>query len=309
MSAGRIARIAFGLLFSVFSGVCVAGGTGRAEAGRKLLADMERALAVVKKPAATICKIGAPLTGPHRAHGPKPMDFTRRITLSNGKTSYGLKYWMNVQAADGAAPLAIEGSTGLGMERPSSANWYCNNFLEFTYGGASILKTVLAEFSEEPEGSLRVRWPTEQAEVVALLSLPADGVHLQIVFHVVAKGPPKPFSIGFRAYPGHTARPWNRRVDTFHRVLCPVMRLQLPPNEHRLVLYDELDVSKTACAIDVGNAGQSGTELNLQNYGVTITLEFPAAASTETGTVRLWDLGRGSVNAAMDLVLGDEGAE
>ena len=309
MRRGCRTRIAVGLLLTVLPGICVAGGTGRAKAGQELLMDMARVLAAVKKPAATICGIGAPATGVHRAHGPKPMDFTRKITLSNGKINYGLKYWMNVQTAEGAAPLAIEGTTGLGMDRPSSVNWYCNNFLEFTYGGVPILKTVLAEFSEEPKGTLRIRWCTEQAEVVVLLSLPTDGVHLDLVCHVVAKSNPKPFAIGFRAYPGHTARPRNRRAQTALRLISPTAKLPLPPGECRLVLYDEADVAKTACAIDVTDVGQNSTELNIQDYGVTVTLGYPAVPRTETGTMRLWDVGRGSVNAAMDLVLGDGEAE
>ncbi len=279
----------------------------RQAAAEEVLAAMRQELAEDRAPAAaSVCEIARAETGPHRAHGPKPLDYKRRIVLRNENIEYGFNYWMNAENEDGGAPLAIEGTSGLGMDRPSAANWYANNFLEFDYGGEPLLKTALARFEPvEAEGGaagFRALWNTNRADVVLTVKLAPDAACLDLRLEVTAKDQPKPVTVGFRAYPGHYPEPRNRRVATRKRVLEPVQVVELGAEEQRIVLFDEAEADSTACGIDATESGQKVTRVDIQDYGVTVKLEYTARPHLETGLIRLWDLKGVSVNSAMDAI-------
>ena len=164
---------------------------GRSAKGQALLEDIRQKLTQPEaQRAVATCTLSEPATEPHRAHGHRPCDYLRHLTLRNPRVTYNLRYWMNTGTPEGADPEAIEGSSGLGMDQPSGENWYGNNFFEFTYGGKPLLKTRLAEFAvTQAEGDTargEVRWQTPEATVTLELALPAGAVYLEVRCSVTA---------------------------------------------------------------------------------------------------------------------------
>ncbi|OGV78232.1 MAG: hypothetical protein A3K19_04755 [Lentisphaerae bacterium RIFOXYB12_FULL_65_16] len=287
---------------------CLAQDARQAQ-GQALLDEIRNALEVKPTTApAAACTLSEVKTGAHRAHGTKPFDYNRSLALRNPQITYNLKYWMNTGTAAGEDPLAIEGSSGLGMDRPSGANWYSNNFFEFEYGGKPILKTALATFevlsADGPTASARVAWDTPAATVTLNVELEGAGDFLRLQCTVTAKGAPEDVTIGFRAYPGHTAAPRARRAATCRRELTAPQKLTLGADEATVLLFDEFDPA-TSCALSFATASVRDGTLDLGEYGVTLSFRFPAAPVVKTGAFKLWDLDGVTLNTAMTRVLGN----
>ena len=298
------------LLVSLLVGTCAAADsreeTRRAQ-GQALLGEIQAALQRGSgvAPSEAVCNLTPPESGAHRAHGKNPYDFTRYLSLQNSRIAYRLKYWMNTTTPAGGDPVAIEGSTGLGMERPSNVNWYANNFFEFAYGGKPILKAALADFqvveSEGEAARARALWDTPEARVVLDIALGRDDRHLALHCTVTARTTPEEVTLGFRAYPGRTSKPRDRRAATVTRELRAPQRLPLPPEESALVLFDEHEPT-SCCAIAFPNAGHDGASLDLGEYGVTVHLHYQPKQTIRTGPIHLWDFRGGSRNEAMGIV-------
>ena len=280
--------------------------------GQALLAEIRQKLAQPEaQRAVATCMLTAPITGPHRAHGRRPCDYARSLTLRNPQVTYNLKYWMNTGALDGSDPEAIEGTSGLGMDQPSKDNWYDNNFFEFTYGGKPLLKTVLAEFAvTQATGDTaagEVRWQTLEATVTLAVTLPATATYLDVRCLVVAKGAPQPVQLGFRAYPGHAQPPRARRAAFRDRDIAAPCRIELAPDDDALVLFDEHD-AHTGCAIRFLDRHFHDAVLDLGDYGVTVSLNYAPAPALDSGCVRLWEYPRTPLNSIMAEVFGPEPA-
>ncbi len=255
--------------------------------------------------AAAVCRVTPPKISPHHAHGPNPLDYRRELWLRNSHVTYVLPYWMNVANARGKAPVAIEGTSGLGMSAPNRANWYGNNFFELRLGGKEILKHQLAEFQVlEARGAkarARLRWRGPEARVTLDISLGAaeDFLTLQCTVEGLAK--PAALDIGLRAYPGHYPAPRARRAATHCRTLRPAKDYPLKPDETGVVLWDEAE-PRSPCAAEFANAGAASADLSLQSYGVTLWLHFAPATAFRTGPIRIWDVRDGSLNRIMQRV-------
>lgn len=283
---------------------------GRAAKGKALLAEIRDRLAHPEAQRATAtCTLSEPVTGPHRAHGRRPCDYTRNLTLRNPQVTYNLRYWMNTGTLDGGDPVAIEGTSGLGMDKPSGDDWYGNNFLELTYGGQPILKTVLAEFAvTQAEGDTaraEVRWQTPAATVTLSVALAATASFLDVGCTVAAKGDPLPVRIGFRAYPGHAPPPRARRAALLAREVAAPCRLDLAPDEQALVLFDEHDANN-GCGIRFLDRRFQAATLDLGDYGVTVSLDYAAVPVLESGLFRLWEYPHTPLNTIMAEVLGSQ---
>ena len=299
------------LTATLVAGRC-AGADGEAEArrakGRALLDDVRAALQRGSMAAASlaVCRLAPAESGAHRAHGENPFDYKRVASLQNAVVTYGLKYWMNTKTPEGGGPVAIEGSSGLGMEKPSSVNWYSNNFFEFAYGGKPILKTALADFEVlEAKGEtarVRVTWDTPDAQVALDIGLGHTDRHLVVACTVTPRAAPEEVMLGFRAYPGRTSKPWDRRAATMLRELRAPQRLPLPPEERALVLFDEYEAT-SCCGIAFGDAGHHSANLDLGEYGVTVSLNYQPEQTIRTGPIRLWDFRGVTRNEAMEAVL------
>jgi hypothetical protein len=197
------------------------------------------------------------------------------------------------------------------MDQPSGANWSGNNFFEFTYGGKALLKTVLAEFAvTQAEGNTatgEVRWTTPEATVTLAVALPASASYLEVRCTVVAKGAPQPVQLGFRAYPGHAQPPRARRTAFRNRELAAPCRVNLTAEDDALVLFDEFDAN-TACAIRFLDRRCHDAVLDLGDYGVTVSLNYAAVPSLDSGLIRLWDYPRTPLNSVMAAVFGSSPA-
>lgn len=276
--------------------------------GQALLAEIRQKLAQpeAQHPVAT-CALSEPVTGPHRAHGHRPCDYMRSLTLGNPQVTYNLKYWMNTGTPEGTDPEAIEGTSGLGMDLPADANWYGNNFFEFTYGGRPLLKTVLAAFAVTQavgdSAAGEVRWQTAEAIVTLAVALGATASGLDVRCTVAAKGEPRPVQIGFRAYPGHAQAPRARRAALPTRELAAPCQVELAAAEDALVLFDEFDAN-SGCAIRFVERRFRTAVLDLGEYGVTVALDYAPAASLDSGLFRLWEYPRTPVNSIMAEVFG-----
>ena len=305
ISIGTLALVA-----SLFAEACSA-ADGEAETrhakGQALLEDIRTALQRGSAAAHSeaVCTVTPPESGSHRAHGKNPFDYKRFVALENSRVAYRLKYWMNTTTPEGGGPVAIEGSSGLGMERPSNVNWYANNFFEFAYGGKPILKTALADFQIlEPKGETaraRATWDTPDARVVLDVALGHGDRHLVVSCTVTARTAPQEVTLGFRAYPGRTSKPRDRRAATVTRELRAPQRLPLPPEESALVLFDEQEAT-SCCGIAFDRAGHERASLDLGEYGVTVDLRYQPAQTIRTGPIRLWDFHHVTRNEAMGTV-------
>jgi len=255
--------------------------------------------------AAAECRITQVQITAHHAHGRNPLDYRRELSLRNPHITYVLPYWMNVAAPDGKDPVAIEGSSGLGMSAPNRANWYANNFFELRLGGKEILKRQLAEFQVlEARGETartRLRWRCPEAVVTLDISLGAADDFLTLQCTVEGLEKPAALDIGFRAYPGHYPAPRARRAATHRRELRPAKDYPLGTDETAVVLWDEAE-PRTPCAAEFANAGAKSAHLDLQTYGVTLWLHFAPAAAFRTGPIHLWDVSDGSLNTLMQKV-------
>jgi len=279
-----------------------------ADSAQVVLDDMAKALASAGTAVGKAsCALGKPEIRPHRAHGKLPMGYIRHLDLSNGKATYRLRYWMNIADREAKTGVAIEGSTGLGMDRPNSVNWYSNNFLELSYGGNEILKHAMAKMAVvQAEGERAVAtftWDVPEARVVLEIGLAADAECIDLRCRVEAKGEPKPVRLGFRAYPGHTAPPRARRVVTIKRELLPEADYELQPEETTLVLFDQAE-PQLPCAIRFAESGHKKATLALQAYGVTVHLDYAPAKILATDPILLWDFRNQSLNQVMDRLLG-----
>lgn len=285
----------------------------RTAKGQALLEEIRQTLA---QPAAqrgvAACTLSEPVTGPHRAHGHRPCDYARSLTLRNPRVTYNLKYWMNTGTLEGADPEAIEGSSGLGMDQPSGDNWYGNNFFEFAYGGRPLLKTVLAEFTvTQAQGDTargEVRWQTPEATVTLAVALAATALYLDVRCTVAAKTEPQPVQIGFRAYPGHSQPPRARRAAFRTRELAAPCRVALAADDDALVLFDEFDANN-GCAVQFLDRRFHDAVLDLGDYGVTVSLNYAVASSLDSGRFRLWEYPRTPLNSIMAEVFGTEPAK
>ncbi len=255
--------------------------------------------------AAAECRLAPVTITPHRAHGPNPLDYRRELSLRNPRIAYVLRYWMNVTDADGGSPVAIEGSSGLGMTLPNGANWYINNFFELRVGGQEILKHQLARFDVlEARGDTaraRLQWRCPEAMVTLDISLGATDDFLTLLCTVDGLEKPAPLDIGFRAYPGHYPAPRARRAATHRRELRPAKDYPLEADETAVVLWDEAE-PRSPCAAEFADAGAKSAHLALETYGVTLWLHFPAATAFRTGPVRIWDVSDESLNSLMQHV-------
>ena len=267
-----------------------------------VLDDMGKALATAA-PDRARCEATEPEIRPHRAHGKLPLDYNRYLILANGRTTYRLRYWMNVADQSAGTGVAIEGSSGVGMDRPNSVNWYGNNFFEFSYGGKEILKSAMAQVAvvqaEGQRAAGTFAWDVPEARVVLEIGLDAGSDALDLRCRVEAKGEPQSVRLGFRAYPGHTRPPRARRVLTELRELHPAADYELPAEETTLVLFDEAE-PHLPCAIGFAESGSARAALALQEYGVTVHLHYGAARKLATGRILLWDFRNQSVNLVMD---------
>ena len=277
----------------------------RLDKGRALMADIQAALAQPAGQAGASCVVSEPDVSPHRAHGTRAYDYKRELTLSNSVITYNLTYWMNTAGRDGSDPMAIEGGSGLGMNRPAAANWYSNNFLELSYGGEPILKTCLARFtvvdSGGPVARATITWDTPAAQVLFTVELAANAVSLGSRLQVVAKGEPQEVQVGYRAYPGHYPEPRDRRAATPLREVTAPQSVALGTDEDRVVLFDEHD-AQMACGLEFSRANPTETLLGLATYGVTVSLHYPAAPKVDCGPVRIWDFAGVSLNSAITQV-------
>jgi len=252
--------------------------------------------------AAAECRVTRPKITAHRAHGSNPLDYRRELSLRNPHVTYVLFYWMNVTDAGGSDPVAIEGTSGLGMTAPNAANWYSNNFFELRLGGKEILKRQLARFevvdARGETARARLRWRCPEALVTLEISLGADDEFLTLRCAVEDVKKPAPLAVGFRAYPGHYPAPRARRAATFRRELSPPKDYPLGPDETAVVLWDAAEPGRP-CAVEFGAAGARTPRLDLQRYGVTLWLHFPVEAKFQVGPIRLWDVNDGSLNDTM----------
>lgn len=297
-----------GLVFGPVSALGADADAVRAAKGQALLQEIRQKLAQpAARTAVATCTLSEPKTGPHRAHGRRPCDYSRNLTLRNPQVTYNLKYWMNTGTLDGADPEAIEGSSGLGMDQPSGDNWYANNFFEFAYGGKPILKTVLADFAvTQAEGDTaraEARWQTPEATVTLAVALAASASYLDVRCSVVAKGAAQPVQIGFRAYPGHAQPPRARRAAFRNRELAAPCRVELAADEEALVLFDEHDAD-SSCAIRFLERRFRAGSLDLGEYGVTVSLGYDPVPSLDSGLFRLWECPRTPLNSVMAEVFG-----
>ncbi len=281
---------------------------GRSAKGQALLEDIRQKLTQPEaQRAVATCTLSEPATEPHRAHGHRPCDYLRHLTLRNPRVTYNLRYWMNTGTPEGADPEAIEGSSGLGMDQPSGENWYGNNFFEFTYGGKPLLKTRLAEFAvTQAEGDTargEVRWQTPEATVTLELALPAGAVYLEVRCSVTAKGEPQPVQIGFRAYPGHAPPPRARRAAFRDRELAAPCQVELKADDEAVVLFDEFDAN-TGCAIRFVERRFRDAGLDLGEYGVIVALNYAATPSLDSGLFGLWEYPHTPLDSIMAEVFG-----
>jgi hypothetical protein len=279
-----------------------------ADSAQAVLDDMAKALAAAGNVTGkATCMLEKPEIRPHRAHGKLPLGYIRHLVLANGRTTYRFRYWMNIADREAKTGVAIEGSTGLGMDQPNSVNWYSNNFFELSYGGKEILKHAMAEMAVvQAEGERSVgtfTWDVPEARVVLEIGLAADAESIELRCRVEAKGEPKPVRLGFRAYPGHTSPPRARRVVTAKRELHPEAEYELQPEETTLVLFDEAE-PQLPCAIRFAESGHKKATLALQSYGVTVHLDYAPGKALVSGPIHLWDFRNQSLNQVMDRLLG-----
>ena len=298
----------FVLTLCLPAGLCADAAAERAAKGQALLEEIRQRLAQPEAQRATAtCALSEPQTGPHHAHGRRPCDYIRNLTLRNPQVTYNLKYWMNTGTLAGADPEAIEGSSGLGMDQPSADDWYGNNFFEFAYGGKPLLKTALAEFAvTQAAGDTargEVRWQTPDATVTLAVALSATASYLDVRCTVVAKAQPQPVQIGFRAYPGHAQPPRARRAAVRTREYAAPCRVVLTPDDDALVLFDEFDANN-GCAVRFVDRRFRDATLDLGEYAVTVSLGYAAVPSLDAGLIRLWEYPRTPLNAIMAEVFG-----
>ena len=284
-----------------------------ADSAEDILADLARSMSLGQMESTVSCRISAPEIRDHRAHGTLPLDMVRNVALENSRVTYNLRYWMNIPAAGSKRGVAIEGTTGVGMDRPSKANWYSNNFLELTVGDVPILRNAIAVFEPlPPRKSLAgavIRWETEQADVGLTVSLGKQDSFLVCSLKIVSKVQPKPVRLGFRAYPGDYPPPRRRIAMTLTRELHAPASAALGPRERKVVLFDETK-PRAACAIDATAANCDRVTIDVQNYPVTLWMEFPAAQTVQSGPVKLWDFADTSLNDVMEkLFEPDHGAQ
>jgi len=280
----------------------------RVEKARQLLerirADLERRAPADSATAA----LPAAEYKPSRYRDKGAWEATSRITLRNQRIRYELKHWVVVESKEGDRCFAPEGATGLGMEAPSRANWYSNNFLELQVDGTTPLRTSRPRFRKlDPAGgraAVEAVWETPKIAAQFVMSLGADDEHLTLHYRLRPAADVKHVKLGFRSYPGHYPEPRSRRAATALRDLAAPISVALPEQERALVLYDALDVAPCdCCGIRISDAGQDETRLDVHDYAVTVWLTFREARPDIQGEVRLWDWRRASVNQAMQTIL------
>jgi len=314
LSAGTRHRVGVLLVLGSALGMAEpATADSRRELGEKLLRDMAAEIAeqAIDRPTTTVDVAEPTFRGSHYPDRGTE-ELTHCATLQNSLIRYGLRYWVVLPDKDAETCYAPEGSTGLGMDKPSSANWYQNNFLDVQVDGKHVFRTERASIAQRdgahgPEITFTWDMPDLRATFAATLGPQDDFLTLR--YELIPAAAAKTVAIGFRCYPGHYAEPRARRAATRVREIGAGQNVEATPAEAAVVFFDELDAQHgrcNSCALSWENGGQERTKLEVGTYGVTARLRFVAEGKPIRGQVRLWDFADQGISRALERVLGEE---
>ena len=239
-------------------------------------------------------------------------EITHCATLANSRIRYGLRYWVVLPDKDADTCYAPEGSTGLGMDKPSNANWYINNFLDVQVDGKHVFRTQRVSIAKRdgPNGpEITYAWDTPDLKATFAATLGSQDDFLTLSYELIPAADAKEVAIGFRCYPGHYPEPRARRAATREREIEAGRNVETIPAESAVVFFDELDAQRgrcNCCALSWKDGGHERTKLEVGTYGVTARLHFAVDGTPIRGRVKLWDFANQGISGALERVLGGE---
>lgn len=299
------------VLLSVVGTAGPATGGSRRELGQRLLHDMAAEIAAEASDRPTTrVEVAEPTFRGSQYPDKGTEELTHYVTLANDLITYRLRYWVVLPDKVSRTCYAPEGSTGLGMDKPSAANWYQNNFLDVQVDGKHVFRTQRASIARRdgPRGpEITCSWDTPELRALFTTTLGPQDDFLTLSYELIPMADAKTVAIGFRCYPGHYPEPRARRAATRKREIGADQSVETTPAESGVVFFDELDAQRGACdscALSWADGGQERTRLEVGTYGVTARLHFVADGKPVKGQVKLWDFANQGLSGALERVLG-----
>ena len=139
---------------------------------------------------------------PHWGHGTGKTGYLRRMALSNGQVTYGLRYFVLTSAPGrGASGVLAKDSSGLGLDQPTSANWFREGFIEVGARGdrCGLHRATFEVKAFGDRGWVRASWALATGPVTADFVLLPDRPYLYVQ---VGAGPDvHPLDVRLICYP------------------------------------------------------------------------------------------------------------
>ncbi len=238
---------------------------------------------------------------------PDPLERVNLITLSNAKSSFTLNL-------NGKVDPQGKLNGKLGMLRPSSANWYANEFFSFDVNGMTPADTTVEITkldSGTEKGSVTLLYSGKDFTAVLTVTLADNDDKLMLEFKPECRdATQKTYGVSFLCYPSSLAGGWQAGLKLRKReALTPLRTLpesgkyvSLENNEPWILFYDlHFDVKNNRgegpCALMFSPKECVRKEVLVGNY--SCVLKFRYSMNTASQFI-LWDFCKWSNESALN---------
>ncbi|MGD9496685.1 MAG: beta-galactosidase, partial [Armatimonadota bacterium] len=234
--------------------------------------------------AAVFVSVGAE----QRTTVPEGTRVVQPVTLASENASYTLVYDI-VRSPE--TPEAVTstwwawqgGSITIGMTEPSSANWYWQGFIKWTFDDESLHTRpaqfrVVREYGQD--GMVEYAWDTPVVRATLRVAMVTGSDKLLMFGSYQPKQPVRNVRLQLAVYPASFDQPRNRRVTTALGTREPGETFDLDLLRERWVLFEDLTEGRPGS----GSAGLLiGTPQSIEritipvgDYGITPTIVLPS---------------------------------
>ena len=229
---------------------------------------------------------------------------------SVGAVPYSVHYALIVgKEGEQVGPDSIlkprEGLAGIGLAKPTSANWYSLAAVDVSVNGRSMgeVRGKMWQRRMANREEVQMRWAAPEGKTTLTFAVCDGDDHLRVRGEVEPTTEIYSLDVTLRCFPGGFRQPRDRRVSTAKRELKAGQRFALQLDEFWIHYWDAvLDYAKDpkrsqgSCALMSLPEEAPIVRVNVGEYAVTTTLSYPPR--TRRFQLALWELPRLSVAQA-----------
>ncbi len=232
--------------------------------------------------------------GAHEGHR---VFYNQAPTFECGEPAYAIRYQACLDVdkhGSGGEVVAKEGMSGIGLSRPTGANWYTGGCIDVRLAGQSIgnWRPQLVYQKWETQERLSATYSTPQGRVKLTFTQLKDDDKLLVTGDVEAEHAAS-LEVKLRCFPGGTHGDMQRWAATATRRQEAPGKLMLRPSEPWVVCADALmdravNPKGQGCAAALFDPAQvMGAWLEVTGYPIYLTLNYPAG--TKSFHLALWE--------------------